>query len=62
MTCGLVSKPDRKMSILVMFDDDEVRQYNGETRAACIRQAKERCKKLDVNICSVIDCESSTDY
>ena len=50
------------MNVLVYFDDDEVRQYSGETRADCIRQAKKRCEKLDVDICTVVDCESSTDY
>ena len=46
------------MSIVVKFDDDEIREYNGSSRKECLEQAKKRCIKMDTSICSVIDCES----
>jgi hypothetical protein len=50
------------MSILVHFDDDEVREYNGESKKDCIAQAKKRCEKMDTGICYVIDCDSDEDF
>ncbi len=52
-------KPRRKgaMSVLVYFDDDEVRQYNGETKRECIKQAEARCKKTDTEIIRIVGCE-----
>lgn len=51
-----------RMNIIVFFDDDEVRQYNGDTKKDCLEQAKQRSKKLDVNICSITVCEDDGDY
>jgi len=45
------------MNVLVYFDDDEVRQYNGETKCECIKQAETRCKKTDTEIIRIVDCE-----
>ena len=45
------------MSVLVYFDDDEVRQYNGETKHECIKQAEARCKKTDTEIIRIVGCE-----
>jgi hypothetical protein len=45
------------ISILVYFDDDEVREYNGETKKDCMTQAKKRAQKMDTGICHVTVCE-----
>jgi hypothetical protein len=50
------------MNIIVTFDDDEIRQYNGDTKKDCIAQAKKRSKKMDVSICFVTVCEEDGDY
>jgi hypothetical protein len=44
------------MSIVVQFDDDEIREYSGDSRKDCISQAKKRCEKISTDICCIIDC------
>ena len=47
------------MSIVVTFDDDEIRQYNGSIKVECLSQAKERAEKMETFICLVVDCYNS---